>query len=197
MPFYPGTRFLPTARTCGLYRTIQRNRYRPGPARAMQQPRSGSVPASGNHPAVVHRPGKKPPGPWTTAPLALAFVGPRSLGDVVCAGRCIGMPSATKGVPPLDPQTRAKQPIRVHQVPHHRRSVADAPMAYPPPCLACNGLSRHILGRRLPPVFHDPLHAAQLWIVRAYRDRPTLTSRPPPAARSRAKGLAASAARTR
>ena len=64
-------------------------------------------------------------------------------------------------------------------------------MAYPPPRLACNGLSRHILGRRLPPVFHDPLHAAQLWIVRAYRDRPTLTSSPPPAARSRAKGLAA------
>ena len=71
------------------------------------------------------------------------------------------------------------------------------PMAYPPPCLACNGLSRHILGRKLPPVFHDPLHAAQLWIVRAYRDRPTLTSRPPPAARSRVKGLAAPAARTR
>ena len=88
-------------------------------------------------------------------------------------------------------------PIRVHQVAHHHRSVANAPMAYPPQRLACNGLSRHILGRKLPPVFHDPLHAAQLWIVRAYRDRPTLTSRPPAAARSRAKGLAASAARTR
>lgn len=74
---------------------------------------------------------------------------------------------------------------------------SERPMAYPPLCLACNGLSRHILGRKLPPVFHDPLHAAQLWIVRAYRDRPTLTSRPPPAACSRAKGLAASAARTR
>ncbi|MNI89663.1 hypothetical protein D3C73_1470930 [compost metagenome] len=45
-------------------------------------------------------------------------------------------------------------------------------MAYPPPRLACNGLSRHILGRKLPPVFHDPLHAAQLWIVRAYRVLP-------------------------
>ena len=41
-----------------------------------------------------------------------------------------------------------------------------------------------------PAVFHDPLHAARLWIVRAYRDRPTLTSRPPPAVRSRSKGLA-------
>ncbi|PNQ93019.1 hypothetical protein CCU68_08420, partial [Pseudomonas gingeri NCPPB 3146 = LMG 5327] len=27
-------------------------------------------------------------------------------------------------------------------------------------------------------VFHDPLHAARLWIVRAYRDLPKLTSRP-------------------
>ena len=87
-------------------------------------------------------------------------------------------------------------PIRVHQLAHHHRSVANAPMAYPPPRLACNGLSRHILGRRLPPVFHDPLHAAQLWIVRAYRDRPTLTSRPPAAARSRSRGFAAPASRT-
>ena len=103
----------------------------------MQQPRSGSVPGSGNPPAVAHRPGKKPPAPWTTAPLALAFVGPRSLGDFVCAGRCSGMPSATKGVPPLDPQTRAKQPIRVHQVAHHHRSVADAPngLSAAVPCL--------------------------------------------------------------
>ena len=30
-------------------------------------------------------------------------------------------------------------------------------MAYPPPRLACNGLSRHILGRKLPAVFHGPI----------------------------------------
>ena len=47
-----------------------------------------------------------------------------------------------------------------------------------------------------PAVFHDPLHAARLWIVRAYRDRPTLTSRPPAAARSRSRGFAAPASRT-
>ena len=45
-------------------------------------------------------------------------------------------------------------------------------MAYPPPVLACKGLSRHILGRERPAVFHDPLHAACLWIVRAYRVLP-------------------------
>ena len=72
-------------------------------------------------------------------------------------------------------------------------------MDYPPPGLACNGLSRHILGPVKLGLRYStvPLHAARLWIVRAYRDRPTLTSRPPPAARSRAKGLAAPAARTR
>ena len=45
-------------------------------------------------------------------------------------------------------------------------------MAYPPPGLACKGLSRHILTRCAPSVFHDPLHAAWLWIVRAYRVLP-------------------------
>ena len=65
-------------------------------------------------------------------------------------------------------------------------------MGYPPPRLACNGLSRHILGPMKLGLRYStvPLHAAWLWIVRAYRDRPTLTSRPPPAARSRSKGLA-------
>nr|AGL12856.1 hypothetical protein [Pseudomonas sp. GLE121] len=35
-----------------------------------------------------------------------------------------------------------------HSLPARRqRLVAHAPMSYPLPCLACNGLSRHILGR--------------------------------------------------
>lgn len=71
-------------------------------------------------------------------------------------------------------------------------------MAYPPPGLACNGLSRHILGPVKLGLRYStvPLHAARLWIVRAYRDRPTLTSRPPAAARSRSRGFAAPASRT-
>ena len=71
-------------------------------------------------------------------------------------------------------------------------------MAYPPPGLACNGLSRHILGPVKLGLRYStvPLHAARLWIVRAYRDRPTLTSRPPAAARSRSRGVAAPASRT-
>ncbi|MGC3103756.1 hypothetical protein ACPTKS_30785 [Pseudomonas aeruginosa] len=55
----------------------------------------------------------------------------------------------------------------------NHRQEAVALMAYPPPRLACKGLSRHILGRKLPAVFHVPLHAAWLWIVRAHRDLPT------------------------
>jgi hypothetical protein len=71
-------------------------------------------------------------------------------------------------------------------------------MAYPPPGLACNGLSRHILGPVKLGLRYStvPLHAARLWIVRAYRDQPTLTSRPPAAARSRSRGFAAPASRT-
>ena len=84
-----------------LFISIQGKSRSPG---RCNSPRPGSAHDSGNHPAVIHRPGKKPPGPWITASLALASDGPRSLGDFSCAGHCIGMPSATKGVPPLDPQ---------------------------------------------------------------------------------------------
>ena len=40
------------------------------------------------------------------------------------------------------------------------------------PAHAINGLSRHILGRKLPAVFHDPLTAPGSTIGRAYRDPP-------------------------
>lgn len=53
----------------------------PGQPGRCNSPRPGSAHDSGNHPAVTHRPGKKPPGPWITASLALASDGPRSLGD--------------------------------------------------------------------------------------------------------------------
>ena len=59
---------------------------------AIARPRPGSAHDSGNHPAVTHRPGKKPPGPWITASLVLASDGPRSLGDFSCAGHCTIFP---------------------------------------------------------------------------------------------------------
>ena len=98
-PLAPGQQSL-----LGFYRTIQGGAGSPGQPGRCNRPRPESAHDSGNHPAVTHRPGKKPPGPWITASLALASDGPRSLGDFSCAGHCIGMPSATKGVPPLDPQ---------------------------------------------------------------------------------------------
>ena len=71
-------------------------------------------------------------------------------------------------------------------------------MAYPPLGLTCNGLSRHILGPVKLGLWYStiPLHATKLWIVRAYRDQPTLTSRPPAAARSRSRGFASPASQT-
>lgn len=40
------------------------------------------------------------------------------------------------------------------------------------PAFAVNGLSRHILARKLPAVFHDPLTAPESLVGRAYRDLP-------------------------
>ena len=40
------------------------------------------------------------------------------------------------------------------------------------PAHAFNGLSRHILARKLPAVFHDPLTAPGSTAGRAYRDPP-------------------------
>ena len=98
-PLAPGQRTQPV-----LYRTIQQTAGSSDPSGRCNGPRPGSAHDSGNHPAVTHRPGKKPPGPWITASLALASDGPRLLGDFSRAGHCIGMPSATKGGAPLDPQ---------------------------------------------------------------------------------------------
>ena len=76
----------------------------PGQPGRCNSPRPGSAHDSGNHPAVTHRPGKKPPGPWITASLALASDGPRSLGDF-----CVRWPLhrnafGDQGGAPLDPQ---------------------------------------------------------------------------------------------
>ena len=75
-PLAPGQQSL-----LGFYRTIQGGAGSPGQPGRCNRPRPESAHDSGNHPAVTHRPGKKPPGPWITASLALASDGPRSLGD--------------------------------------------------------------------------------------------------------------------
>lgn len=69
------------------------------------------------------------------------------------------MPSATKRVPPLDPQTRAKPPLRVHQVAHHHRSVAERPngLSAATPCLQRAFAAYPRPGEAGPAVFHGPI----------------------------------------
>ena len=69
------------------------------------------------------------------------------------------MPSATKRVPPLDPQTRAKPPLRVHQVAHHHRSVAERPngLSAATPCLQWAFAAYPRPGEAGPAVFHGPI----------------------------------------